>query len=122
MVGSVIRVSGLTRVFKELKAVDDVTFDVKEGEIFGFLGPNGAGKTTTINMLTTVLRPTEGKAVVCGFDVMKQARDVRSCIGIVPQEYTADDDLTGQENIILCADLYGIPRKVSNERAEELLK
>jgi len=95
---------------------------VKEGEIFGFLGPNGAGKTTTIHMLTTVLKPNEGNATVCGFDIAKQPSEVRNCIGVVPQEYTADEDLTGLENILLCADLYGIPREVSKKRAEELLE
>jgi ABC-2 type transport system ATP-binding protein len=118
----VIVAEGLTRVFnKSLVAVDHVDFGVRKGEIFGFLGPNGAGKTTTINMLITVLKPTEGDATVCGFDIKKEASDVRNCIGVVPQEYTADEDLTGLENILLCADLYGIPRKVSKQRANELL-
>jgi ABC-2 type transport system ATP-binding protein len=99
-----------------------VSFSVNHGEIFGFLGPNGAGKTTTINMLITVLRPTEGTASVLGYDVAKQANEVRKVIGVVPQEYTADEDLTGYENIILCADLYGIPREVSKKRALELLE
>jgi len=117
-----IVVEGLTRVFnKNLVAVDHVAFTVKEGEIFGFLGPNGAGKTTTINMLITVLKPTEGNAKVCNYDISKQSSEVRSCVGVVPQEYTADEDLTGLENILLCADLYGIPREVSKKRAEELL-
>ncbi|MBO3800379.1 MAG: ATP-binding cassette domain-containing protein, partial [Candidatus Brockarchaeota archaeon] len=102
--------------------VDHVSFSVTHGEIFGFLGPNGAGKTTTINMLITVLRPTEGTASVLGYDVVKQANEVRKVIGVVPQEYTADEDLTGYENIILCADLYGIPREVSKKRAVELLE
>jgi len=117
-----IIVDGLTKVFnKNLVAVDHVNFSVKEGEIFGFLGPNGAGKTTTINMLITVLKPNEGNATVCGFDILKQPSEVRNCIGVVPQEYTADEDLTGLENILLCADLYGIPREISQKRAEELL-
>jgi ABC-2 type transport system ATP-binding protein len=118
----IIKAEGLTRVFnKHLTAVDHVNFSVKQGEIFGFLGPNGAGKTTTINMLITLLKPTEGKASVLGFDILRQHDDVRNVIGVVPQEYTADEDLTGLENILLCADLYGIPRQISRERAEELL-
>jgi len=122
MVEEVIKAEGLTKIFnKSLVAVDHVDFSVKHGEIFGFLGPNGAGKTTTINMLITVLKPTEGTASVLGYDIVKQANDVRKVIGVVPQEYTADEDLTGCENIILCADLYGIPRKVSKKRALELL-
>jgi ABC-2 type transport system ATP-binding protein len=123
MSDDVIKAEGLTKVFnKSLVAVDHVDFSVKEGEIFGFLGPNGAGKTTTINMLITVLKPTEGRASVLGYDITKQANEVRKVIGVVPQEYTADEDLTGYENIILCADLYGIPREVSKKRALELLE
>jgi len=119
----VIRTESLTKIFNShLVAVDHVNFDVKRGEIFGFLGPNGAGKTTTINMLITILKPTEGKASVLGFDIAKQDSDVRNVIGVVPQEYTADEDLTGLENIFLCADLYGIPRRVARERALDLLK
>jgi ABC-2 type transport system ATP-binding protein len=123
MSDNVIVAEGLTKVFnRSLVAVDHVNFSVEDGEIYGFLGPNGAGKTTTINMLITVLKPTEGKASVLGFDIIKQANMVRKVIGVVPQEYTADEDLTGYENIILCADLYGIPREVSKKRALELLE
>ncbi|MCW4019365.1 MAG: ATP-binding cassette domain-containing protein [Candidatus Bathyarchaeota archaeon] len=119
----VIKVEGLTKVFNHsLTAVDHINFSVKRGEIFGFLGPNGAGKTTTISMLITVLKPTSGKATILGADIAKQSLDVRSAIGVVPQEYTADEDLTGYENIRLCADLYGIPRSVSQKRAMELLQ
>jgi len=96
-----IIVNGLTKVINNnLVAVDHVTFTVKEGEIFGFLGPDGAGKTTTINMLVTVLRPKEGTATICGYDLLKQPAEVRNCIGVVPQGYTADEDLTGEENIL----------------------
>jgi len=119
----VIKAEGLTKVFnRSLVAVDHIDFSVKQGEIFGFLGPNGAGKTTTINMLITVLRPTEGKASILGYEIVKKDTDVRNVIGVVPQEYTADEDLTGFENVILCADLYGIPRKISKKRAMELLE
>jgi len=119
----VIKVEGLTKVFNgSLTAVDHVNFSVQQGEIFGFLGPNGAGKTTTIHMLTTVLKPTEGSGQVCQYSVTEQPTDVRYCIGVVPQEYTADEDLTGIENILLCADLYGLPRSESKERAKELLE
>ncbi|RLI20539.1 ABC transporter ATP-binding protein [Candidatus Bathyarchaeota archaeon] len=123
MADDIIKAEGLTKVFnKNLVAVDHIDFSVKNGEIFGFLGPNGAGKTTTINMLITILKPTEGKASVLGYDIVRQANDVRKVIGVVPQEYTADEDLTGYENIILCADLYGIPREISKKRALELLE
>ncbi len=119
----VIKAENLTRVFnKTLAAVDHVHFAVKHGEVFGFLGPNGAGKTTTINMLITILKPTEGTAYVFDHNVAREADVVRSIIGVVPQEYTADEDLTGLDNIFLCADLYGIPRKVSRRRAQELLQ
>jgi ABC-2 type transport system ATP-binding protein len=118
-----IKAEGLTKVFNgSLVAVDHIDFSVKHGEIFGFLGPNGAGKTTTISMLITILKPTEGKASILGQDIAKQHNAVRYSIGLVPQEYTADEDLTGLENILLCADLYGIPRKVSKKRALDLLK
>lgn len=123
MTEKVIDAKNLTRVFnRSLVAVDHITFSVEDGEIFGFLGPNGAGKTTTINMLITVLKPTDGEASVLGYDIIRQANMVRNVIGVVPQEYTADEDLTGYENIILCADLYGIPREISKKRAAELLE
>ena len=119
----IIKVEGLTKVFNySLVAVDHVSFSVKQGEVFGFLGPNGAGKTTTISMLITILKPTEGKATILGSDIAHESNEVRSAIGLVPQEYTADDDLTGYENILLCADLYGIPRGISKKRALDLLK
>lgn len=119
----VIKVEGLTKVFNHsLVAVNHINFSVRQGEIFGFLGPNGAGKTTTINMLITILKPTEGKATILGSDIANESNEVRGSIGLVPQEYTADDDLTGYENILLCADLYGIPRTTSKKRATELLQ
>jgi ABC-2 type transport system ATP-binding protein len=120
---AVIRVDGLGKSFDgRLKAVDSLSFEVGEREIFGFLGPNGAGKTTTIKMLTTLLKPTSGTAEVCGYSIGSHPNDVRAAIGIVPQEYTADEDLTGYQNIRFCADLYGIPRSVSKERTKELLE
>ena len=119
----IIKVEGLTKIFNHsLVAVNHISFSVKQGEIFGFLGPNGAGKTTTINMLITILKPTEGRATILGSDIANQSNEVRESIGLVPQEYTADDDLTGYENILLCADLYGIPRSTSKKRAIELLQ
>ncbi|MDH5806863.1 MAG: ATP-binding cassette domain-containing protein [Candidatus Verstraetearchaeota archaeon] len=119
----VIEAENLTKIFnKNLVAVDHINFSVYEGEIFGFLGPNGAGKTTTINMLITLLKPTEGRASILNFDVIKQANEVRKVIGVVPQEYTADEDLTAYENIMLCANLYGIPNDIAKKRAMELLK
>lgn len=122
MGNNVIEVENLVKVYdKKIRAVDGISFSVKEGEIFGFLGPNGAGKTTAINVLTTVLMPTSGNVRVCGFDVVRDSLNVRKKIGVVPQELTADEDLTGRENILLCADLYGIPKGEAKARAEELL-
>jgi ABC-2 type transport system ATP-binding protein len=119
---NMVEVRNLSKTFGKLKAVDNVSFEVKKGEIFGFLGPNGAGKSTTINMLTTLLKPSSGSAKVCGYDVCKNANEVRRNVGVVPQEYTADEDMTGRDNIILCADLYGLPRNISLPHAEELLE
>ncbi|HMD78846.1 MAG TPA: ATP-binding cassette domain-containing protein [Nitrososphaerales archaeon] len=119
---AIVKVDGLSKTFGNLKAVDGVSFEIIEGEIFGFLGPNGAGKTTTISMLTTLLRATSGTAIVNGLDIHKHATEVRRTVGVVPQEYTADEDLTGLQNIILCADLYGLPRSDSKPHAQELLK
>lgn len=118
----IVRVENLSKAFGKLKAVDNVSFEVKMGEIFGFVGPNGAGKTTTINMLTTLMKPSSGNAVVCGSDIFKDANEVRRNVGVVPQEYTADEDMTGINNVLLCADLYGIPRSDSKPNAQELLK
>jgi ABC-2 type transport system ATP-binding protein len=118
---TIVKVEKLSKNFGQLKAVDEVSFEIEEGEIFGFLGPNGAGKSTTINMLTTLLPPSSGTATVCGFDVSKHPNDVRRNVGVVPQDYTADEDMTGLQNILLCADLYGIPRSDSVPHADELL-
>jgi ABC-2 type transport system ATP-binding protein len=120
---AIVRVENLTKTFDgKFKAVDGINFEVEEGEIFGFLGPNGAGKSTTINMLTTLMPPTSGGAEVCGFDIRKNANEVRRSVGVVPQDYTADEDMTGFENILLCGDLYGLPRSDSKRHAVELLQ
>ena len=94
-----IEVSHLHKHFGTVKAVDGISFTVDRGEIFGFLGPNGAGKTTTISMLITLVEPTSGTATVNGFDIVKQKSDVRKSIGIVFQEPSVDDLLTGRENL-----------------------
>ena len=119
----IIQVKNLSKVFdKEIVAVDNISFHVKEGEIFGFLGPNGAGKTTTIKVLTTLLQPTNGQVNIATFDVRKKPDSVRSSIGIVPQALTLDDDLKGMANLLLSAKLYHVPDKIAKERADELLK
>ena len=119
--GAAISAVGLTKEFGPLKAVDHVSFEVREGEVFGFLGPNGAGKTTTVNMLTTYLRPSEGVARVDGLDVVADPRGVRRRIGTIFQESTADDALTGRENLRLAAALYDVPRGEADRRIRDLL-
>lgn len=115
-----IEVRGLVRKFRELTAVRDVTFDVRQGEIFGFLGPNGAGKTTTINILCTLLKPTSGQATVNGFDVIRQRNQVRQSIGLVFQDPSLDEYLTAQQNLKFHALAYNI--RDSEQRIEEVLK
>ncbi len=117
----VIQVNGLTKKFDDFTAVDAVDFQVSEGEIFGFLGPNGAGKTTTINMLCTLLRPTSGSASVNGYDVATQRQDVRRSIGLIFQDPTLDERLTGWQNLQFHAMLYDVPKDVLEPRAAELL-
>ena len=117
----VIESEGLTKKFGEVLAVDNVTFRVKKGEIFGFLGPNGAGKTTTINMLITLIRPTRGTARVAGFDVLKEPGEVRKRIGVVFQDPTLDRRLTGWENLWIHGRLYGIPSSELKRKINELL-
>jgi len=117
-----ITVSGITKKFGTITAVDDVSFEVAEGEFFGFLGPNGAGKTTLIRMLTTLLKPTSGKAVVACCDVEKEPASVRRAIGVVPQSMTSDLDLTGYENMDIYGRFYGIRSRERKERISYLLE
>lgn len=119
---SIIEVKKLSRHFKELKAVDRVSFDVEQGEVFGFLGPNGAGKTTTINMLITLLKPTSGTALVNNFDIKKEKDKVRSSIGIIFQDPSLDDKLTARENLRFHAWLYKVPKDTMVRRIDEMLK
>jgi len=118
----IIKVEGLAKTFDKLTAVDGITFDVKQGEVFGLLGPNGAGKTTTLLMLTTLLKPTSGTATVNGFDIVKQPNKVRESIGMVFQDPSSDDILTGYENLKLHALMYGIPKEVREEKIEQVLE
>ncbi len=120
-VDSPIVARALVRHFGEVKAVDGVDLEVREGEIFGFLGPNGAGKSTVIRMLTTLLRPTSGTATVAGFDVVTQANDVRRRIGVALQDAAIDPLMTGNELLHLQAVLYGLPASQVDARAAELL-
>ncbi len=117
-----IKVENLVKRFGELTAVDDVSFEVRRGEVFAFLGPNGAGKTTTIKMLTTLLRPTSGRVELDGLDPVAKRDEVRKRFGVVFQDPSLDQDLTAWENMEIHGVLYGVPRKVRRERAEALLK
>ncbi|MCW4008135.1 MAG: ATP-binding cassette domain-containing protein [Candidatus Bathyarchaeota archaeon] len=118
----VIETFKLTRMFNELTAVDHLDISVEAGEIFGLLGPNGAGKTTTISMLCTILKPTSGTAKVNGFDIVKESRQVRKSIGIVFQDPSIDDRMTGRENLFMHANLYGVPLSEQKSRIDNVLK
>jgi ABC-2 type transport system ATP-binding protein len=118
----IIKVENLVEVYSDgTKAVDDISFSIKEGEFFGFLGPNGAGKSTTIKILTTLLRKTSGTVTVAGYDVMKQAADIRKIIGVQSQETTVDGDLTGRENITLQGHFHQMNSDAIKKRVDELL-
>ncbi len=121
MAQNVISVEHLSKRFGGITAVDDVSFNVEEGTIFGFLGPNGAGKTTTINILCTLLAPTSGSASIDGHDCMQEPSQVRRSIGIVFQDTTLDKDLTAYENLAFHAYLYGVPRREIKERVGDAL-
>jgi ABC-2 type transport system ATP-binding protein len=117
-----IKVKHLTKKYKDFTAVDDISFNVKHGEIFAFLGPNGAGKSTTIKILTTLLSPTSGDILINGFNPKTQQDDVRKSFGIVFQDSSLDDELTAYENMDFHGILYHIPTELRKSRIEELLK
>ncbi len=119
---SIIRTVNLSKRYGGLTAVDGLNLEIEEGEVFGLLGPNGAGKTTTIHMLATLLKPSSGTASVNDFDIVKQAGNVRRSIGLVFQEPSSDDILTGYENLRLHAMLYGVSSNIAKARIEDLLK
>ncbi len=111
----------LTRTFGELRAVDDVSLNIMEGELFGLLGPNGAGKTTIINMLITLLQPTSGTATIGGFNIREDPDNIRRSIGIVFQDPSLDKDLTGRENLDFHAMMYGMSADLRKQRIDEVL-
>jgi ABC-2 type transport system ATP-binding protein len=120
--GDAIVVDHVTRKYGEFTAVDDVSFNVHQGEIFGLLGPNGAGKSTLIRMMTTLLPLTSGRALINGFDVAKDPDSARHCMGVIPQALTSDIDLTVEENLSIYAKLYGVPAADRKRNIEELLQ
>lgn len=118
----VISARNVKKYFGDIKAVDDISFDVKAGEIFAFLGPNGAGKSTTISMLTTMLRPTAGKLMLNHHDVTKEQANARKSFGIVFQDPALEEELTAYENMQIHAVLYGVPKNEQRPRIEELMR
>ena len=119
---SIVSVQNLTKAFGDFVAVDNITFEIKKGEIFGLLGPNGAGKSTTIRMLSTLTRPTSGTATIGGFDVLKQDNEVRKLIGIVSEKMIMYNRLTARENLWFFGNLFGMPKEELNSRINELLE
>jgi ABC-2 type transport system ATP-binding protein len=119
---SAIEINNIVKKFGQITAVDGISFNVEKGEIFGFLGPNGAGKTTTINILCTLLSPTNGKASVNGFDVVRERRQVQRSIGLVFQDPTLDDYLTADQNMRFHAYAYGVPKDLREKRITELME
>ena len=117
-----IDVRNIVKKFGDFTAVDGVSFSVEAGEVFGLLGPNGAGKSTLIRMLTTLLPPTAGTAIINGFDITKQSDDVRRAIGVIPQAMTSDLELSVEENLLIFAKLYGVPRARRTKLIDELLE
>lgn len=116
-----IRVQNLTKMFGTVTAVQDISFDIQQGEMVAFLGPNGAGKTTTIKMLTTLLKPTSGTIELNGLNPLRHPNEVRKLFGIVFQDPSLDDELTAQENMEMHGALYRVPRRIRAERTEKLL-
>jgi ABC-2 type transport system ATP-binding protein len=121
-VSSIIEVKNLTKMFKKFTAVDDISFDVKKGEIFGLLGPNGAGKSTTLRMLSTLARPTKGTATIGGHDIVKNDTEVRKLIGIVSEKMIMYNRLTAKENLWFFGSLFNIPKDILTKRVDELLE
>ena len=116
-----IKVNSLSKNFEKFKAVDNISFEIEDGEIFGFLGPNGAGKSTTMMILTTLLKPTSGNASVQGFDVVTQAKKVRENIGFVQQEIGVDEYLTGRENLVFQSRISQMPKELVKSRIDEVI-
>jgi len=119
---NILEVRNLAKKYGDFTAVEDVTFSIEQGEIFGFLGPNGAGKTTTINMLTGLARSTSGSIMLAGVDCVENIKSAQYMIGIVPDESNLYEEMDGFENLTFCAALYGMEKPEREKRAKELLK
>ena len=119
---SIIQVTNLTKTFGRFTAVDNISFDVKKGEVFGLLGPNGAGKTTILRMLSTLARPTKGTATIASYDIVKNDTQVRQQIGIVSEKMIMYNRLTAKENLWFFGNLFNIPKDILNKRIDELLE
>src|SRR5271155_3003294 len=117
-----IEVDHLTKKFGDFTAVNDISFNVRPQEIFGLLGPNGAGKTTLIRMMTTLTPPTSGTARIGGHDIRTDADGVRHTLGVIPQAFTTDPELTAKENMVVHAKLYGVPAKQRDKLIDDLLE
>ena len=118
----IVNVTNLKKVYGEIQAVNGVSFNIEQGEVFGFLGPNGAGKTSTINMMIGLSRPTSGHIVIDGIDAIKYIKKVQKIIGIIPDENNLYDEMDGFDNLCFCASLYGIRKAEREKRATELLE
>ncbi len=119
---AILEVNNLVKKFGNLMAVNNISFDIKEGEIFSLLGPNGAGKTTTISILSTLLAPSSGDAMVCGHSVIKEPMEVKRSIGVVPQEIALYEELTAMENFVFWGKMYGLSGKALSTRIDEVLE
>ncbi len=122
MPDNLISVERLVKQFPKVKAVDDISFTIRQGEIFGFLGPNGAGKTTTVKILLTLIQPTSGFINIFGVDALAHSDRIRQIAGYVPQDVSVDGDLTGYENILMYAKLYGVPKSIRDQRIKDTLE
>ncbi len=119
---AIVNVTNLKKAYGKFVAVDDISFQIEQGEIFGFLGPNGAGKTSTINMMIGLSRPTSGHIMIDGMDAVKDIKKVQSIIGVIPDENNLYDEMDGFDNLCFCASLYGMAKKEREKRAMELLE
>jgi len=122
LANNTIEVNRLTKRYNNIVAVDNIAFQVKEGEIFGFLGPNGAGKTTTLRLLTGLTKPTSGTATVGGHDILTESVKVRENIGVVPEVSNIYDEMSAWDNLIFASELYDVPKDQRDKRAKELLE